>query len=385
MTTRAAISVAAAGVIGILLVYATEVGLVFSVLVPTLCFLQNRRIHAFLVSSAYYGAAFCIVIPGAKSFFGPRTGWEFPTVLWGAATVLLALPFGALWSNTRRARLWRVPLAVLASVPPPLGIIGWANPLTAAGVLLPGTGWVGLLAVLGFVAFSVRHFRASVYALIISAILANAVFPGIPAPPSDWEAVNTKFGDIGLGSSDMLRQFEATEYIQNRALKSRARFIVFPESVVPSWNESIELFWEPTVSRLRSSGKTVMIGAGINISETAKYRNAVIIRGAETGVFFQRVPIPIGMWHPLGNDGVTIAISGPGVKQVGAKRIALLICYEQFLTWPVLTSMTSRPKLLIGISNHYWSHNTAIPDVQLRLLKVWSRLFGLPTLSAVNF
>jgi apolipoprotein N-acyltransferase len=384
MTTRAAISIAAATVIGILLVYATEVGLVFSVLVPTLCFLQNRRIHAFLVSFAYYGAASSVIIPGAKSFFGPRTSWEFPIALWGAATVLLSLPFGALWSKTRRAGQWRLPLAVLASVPPPLGIIGWANPLTAAGVLFPATRWVGLLAVLSFVAFSVWHFRVSVYALIVSAILVNAVFSAIPAAPSDWEAVDTKFGDIGIGSPDMLRQFEAAEYIQDRAMKSRARFIVFPESVVPSWNESIELFWEPTLSRLRSSGKTVMIGAGINIPETAKYRNAVIIRGAEAGVFFQRVPIPIGMWHPLGNDGVLIAISGPGVKQVGANRIALLICYEQFLTWPVLASMASRPKLLIGISNHYWSHNTAIPDVQLRLLKVWGRLFRLPTLSAVN-
>ena len=352
---------------------------------PTLSFLQNRRIHAFLVSFAYYGGASSILIPGAKSFFGPGTNWGLPIVLWGAATVLLGLPFGALWSKTRRAAQWRAPLAVFTSVPPPLGIIGWANPLTAAGVLFPATRWVGLLAVLSFVAFSVRHFRASVYALIISAILANAIFSAIPAPPPDWEAVNTTFGDIGIDSSDMLRQFEAAEYIQDRAMKSRARFIVFPESVVPSWNESIELFWEPTLSRLRSSGKTVMIGVGINIPETAKYRNAVIIRGAESGVFFQRVPIPIGMWHPLGNDGVPIAISGPGVKQVGGKRIALLICYEQFLTWPVLTSMASRPKLLIGVSNHYWSHNTAIPDVQLRLVKVWSRLFRLPTLSAINF
>jgi apolipoprotein N-acyltransferase len=217
-----------------------------------------------------------------------------------------------------------------------------------------------------------------------TAALANAVFPGIPATPTEWEAVNTTFGDVRLDSYKVLRQFQAAQYIQNRAMKSRARFIVFPESVVPSWNESTELFWEPTLSRLRSSGKTVMIGAGIDIAETAKYRNAVIIRGAETGVFVQRVPIPIGMWHPLGNDGVPMAISGPNVTQVGTERIALLICYEQFLTWPVLTSMASRPNLLIGISNHYWSRVTRIPDVQRRLLESWGRLFGLPTLSAVN-
>src|SRR5215469_16648206 len=114
MRSRAAISIAAAAVIGILLVYATEIGLVFSIIVPTLSFLQNRRIHAFLVSFAYYGGASSILIPGAKSFFGPGTNWGLPIVPWGAGTVLLALPFDALWSNTRRAGWWRVPLAVLA-------------------------------------------------------------------------------------------------------------------------------------------------------------------------------------------------------------------------------------------------------------------------------
>src|SRR5262245_61058228 len=179
MRSRVAISIAAAAISGILLVYATEIGLVFSVIVPTLSFLQNRRIHAFLVSVAYYGGASTILISGAKSFFGPGTNWGLPIVLWGVATVLLSLPSGALWSKPRRAGQWRAPLAVLASVPPPLGIIGWANPLTAAGVLFPATRWFGLLAVLSFVAFSVRDFRASVYALIISAILANAVFTGV--------------------------------------------------------------------------------------------------------------------------------------------------------------------------------------------------------------
>jgi apolipoprotein N-acyltransferase len=366
-------------------VYATEIAFVFSIVVPTLSFVQSRRIHAFMVSFAYYGAASSVLIPGAKSFLGAGTGWGLPIALWGLASLLLALPFGALWSKNRHAAQWLAPLAVLVSVPPPLGIIGWANPLTVAGVLFPGTGWFGLLAVLSFAAGAVRHFRTAGSAAMTAAVLANALFPGIPAIPAEWEAVDTNFGNVRLDPSSALKQFQAAQYIQARAMKSRARFIVFPESVVPSWNESIELFWEPTLSRLRSIGKTVMIGAGINIPETAKYRNAVIIRGAETGVFLQRVPIPIGMWHPLGNDGVPLAISGPSVKRVGTQRIALLICYEQFLTWPVLTSLMSRPKLLIGISNLYWSHDPAIPRVQQRLLKVWSRLFGLPALYAVNF
>jgi apolipoprotein N-acyltransferase len=220
--------------------------------------------------------------------------------------------------------------------------------------------------------------------LIISAILANAVFSGIPAPPSDWESVNTRFGGFSLATSKLFNEFEAAEYIQQRALKSKARFIVFPESVVPSWNESTELFWEPTLSRLRASGKTVIIGAGIDVPETARYANVVIIRGAENGVFSQRIPVPIGMWHPFGSQGVPLAPFGPGAIKLRNQRITLLICYEQFLTWSVLISSASNPTLLIGISNEYWAGDTVIPNVQLRLLHVWSRLFGLATLSAVN-
>ena len=28
------------------------------------------------------------------------------------------------------------------------------------------------------------------------------------------------------------------------------------------------------------------------------YDNALIVRGAETGAFQQRIPVPIGMWNP---------------------------------------------------------------------------------------
>ena len=43
--------------------------------------------------------------------------------------------------------LWRAPLALMVTIVPPLGIIGLASPLTAAGYLFPGTAWVGLAVV----------------------------------------------------------------------------------------------------------------------------------------------------------------------------------------------------------------------------------------------
>jgi hypothetical protein len=147
ITLRVTISIVSAASIGFLLAYATEIGLALCVVMPTLCFVQKRRIHAFVVAFAYYVATSSILIPGILSFFGPGTTLRLAFALWGTACLLLALPFGALWSENRLAARWRAPLAVVASVPPPLGIIGWANPLTSAGMLFPGMAWLGLLAV----------------------------------------------------------------------------------------------------------------------------------------------------------------------------------------------------------------------------------------------
>lgn len=67
---------------------------------------------------------------------------------WLIATVLLSLPLSVGWTANRTAAAWRIPLALAASVLPPLGLIGWASPVASVGVLFPGTAWLGLATVL---------------------------------------------------------------------------------------------------------------------------------------------------------------------------------------------------------------------------------------------
>jgi hypothetical protein len=52
-----------------------------------------------------------------------------------------------------------MPLAYLLSVAPPLGMIGWACPVTAAGILFPGWEWGGLVAVVALSTFAMYHPR----------------------------------------------------------------------------------------------------------------------------------------------------------------------------------------------------------------------------------
>jgi len=62
------------------------------------------------------------------------------------------------------------------------------------------------------------------------------------------------------------------------------------------------------------------------------YDNALIVRGAETGDFNQRIPVPIGMWNPSKVMTARLHLKGSGLIDLHGQRAAILICYEQLLT-----------------------------------------------------
>ncbi len=143
-----------------------------------------------------------------------------------------------------------------------LGIIGWASPLTSAGILFPRTGWFGLIvtAVLpGLLVVRPRIVWLSAAAFIM---LSNLMFNALPAVPAGWEAVDTHFGDTAHRLRSPAAEFAAAESIQERAMASTARVIIFPETVVPVWTEATDIFWQQTLAAMRANGKTIVLGAG---------------------------------------------------------------------------------------------------------------------------
>jgi predicted amidohydrolase len=223
------------------------------------------------------------------------------------------------------------------------------------------------------------------FATVVLAGLANAMHPGDPLPPARWEAVNTAFGRSELERADPLREFQKADWIQRRALSSNARVIVFPETVVPRWNESTEAFWRPTLDSLAAANKTILLGTTIPVAASSRRLNIVIARGArEPALFVQRVPPPISMWKPLDESGFPLRLGGPGTLRIAGQRAGILICYELLLTWPILSLSWEHPTILIGVANDYWAKGTRIPAAQSVALSAWARLFGLPKLMAVN-
>jgi hypothetical protein len=356
-----------------------------AILMPIAVSLQRNRRAAFLTAFGYYAGASWPLMTGAKAFFGANATWLESALLWLTSSFLLALPFGVLWTNNIRKRPIWIILALIAVAVPPIGLIGWASPLTSAGVLFPGTAWLSLAATFFVCSFACVFPRLVGTTASVLLLIAHATYCQ-PPPPASWQAINTKFGS-GFSVSDPVRELEIAETIQRVIRDSDSTVLIFPEMVITRWNSAAEAFWEPMLTYLRKTNKTVLLGAGLSVPGQGKsFRNAVLILGSHPGTpCIQRIPVPLAMWKPhKPTDGVPLRLHGPGTTMVAGKRTAILICYEQLLIWPMLDSAIENPIILIGITNDYWATGTRIPAIQKACLDAWARLFQLPVLTAVN-
>ena len=340
----------------------------------------------------YYAAAGAPLVRGARAFFGEQGTPLIGLFLCIGSALLLALPWGLLFSRSRGMAMFLVPICVLFAAIPPLGIIGWASPLLSAGVLFPGTGWFGLAFVFMFLSLFHLRPRWSVAVLILCSVVAHIRYTE-PLPPEEWAAIDTHYGGAGQGEPNFATEFNTHQSIQDTILKSKAVVLLFPEHLVSHWNEATEAFWERTLKTAAAQHRTVLIGAGISLPATSRnpfaqnrFQNVLLGRGQENDAFYQeRIPIPIGMWKPFGTDGVPLNLLGSGTIHLRNQKAAVLICYEQILVWPFLSSALEHPTILLTSSNDYWARNTRIPEIQRSSAESWARLFHLPVLSATNF
>lgn len=115
----------------------------FAFAVPIIVGLQSRRAWALAVAMAYFGAASWPLVRAYAAF--AEASITAGALTWMIAVVLLSVPLALAWSQDRTAAALRTPLALAVGVLPPVGLIGWASPVASAGVLFPGTAWLGLV------------------------------------------------------------------------------------------------------------------------------------------------------------------------------------------------------------------------------------------------
>ena len=144
--------------------------------------------------------------------------------------------------------------------------------------------------------------------------------------------------------------------------------------------------FDAAIQTLRMNGQTLRSQARLISSNSHRqpFENTFLILEEKAVMFYQRVPVPIGMWNPLDPNSVPIHLNAPGTVEIDGQRVAPLICYEQLITYPVLASLIDHPTILVGISNMYWFEGDSIAAYQQSALRAWAKLFHLPYLSATN-
>jgi apolipoprotein N-acyltransferase len=264
---------------------------------------------------------------------------------------------------------------------PPFGVVGWAHPLTAAGVLFPGLGWVGLgltVAVVLLLA-SWRPVPASVAVALLGVPMAMATAPAVP--DASWQGLTTHFR-FDSGTRDYLEDYRRQLALHRLIRTTTAPVVVLPETAGGRWGAATRALWLPLAGEL--GDRSVLLGA--ELPAGPGYDNVLIALDA-TGdrvVYRQRMPVPVSMWKPWVSDGAAAHWFATPVFELRQQRVAAFICYEQLLVWPVLHSLAYRPDVLVAIGNSWWAAGTSIPSIQTDTMEAWARLFDVPLVAAFN-
>lgn len=347
---------------------------------------SRSRLDAFIVLFAYYLAAGRGLLTGAGVFFSnpfSPPAWWAGVLVWMLPSALLAATWAACWSTKHRGLRLLLTIALISL--PPIGVIGWASPLTVAGALFPNASWLGLGLTLMLFVLIAEQPRAHVVAPFLLLALALNVFQSQKPTAPGWIGLDTQHLPSRSTEEEFARMQSLQHLVASKSHEAAAGTIfLLPEAVGGDWTLN-EGWWRRIERQLKSKQQTLIIGAKRPDFDSPRYVNMLTSIGHHRGIeFVDRVPVPLGMWMPHRSDGAETFWWATGVETFNGMKVASLICYEQLLVWPVLLSMREKPAVLLGPVNVWWAKGTSIPDIQQQSLSSWGRLFDVPTVWVAN-
>jgi apolipoprotein N-acyltransferase len=305
-----------------------------------------------------------------------------------------SLPFLIFWDSDWKLKAMGIVIAfLLAYVLPPLSLIGIINPLIASGTIFKGWGVAGMIAMLAVYVFCAVSRKAAYIAICVIAIFTALSGEGwyVPPSPDGIMAIDTSFGRLGSGSFSFGRDYERANMVFSDLKKldiaqSGAKIIVLPETVAGRLNETGMKLWSDEIQK-SLPGKTVIFGAELPAGDGRKYDNVIVmLREGKIVYTRQRIPVPYSMYRgPFAKTGANLNLWECGILPLpDSRKAATIICYEAFLTWPLLVSMTQKPDVVICAANLWWCRETSLPVTQKTAVTLWSLLFGVPAVFALN-
>ncbi len=344
---------------------------------------QQRPLGRFMAAFGYYASGSTPIVVAVVGYWGADHA-PLGVVAWLGASLLLATPW------TLAAGRWAALGALALTALPPLGVIGWLSPLNCAGVLFPGTSWIGL----GLVCISVaamysgdrvHRLRGAVLAALgLIAVASNLIYEE-PTPLYGWVGVSTHIeparGNIFGAIANNQRAIRAgTVHGKN------ARVVVFPEAILDDWRPGTRQQFALAVP----SGQTWILGADTDSSDVLV---AVTSGNARVRPLTRSAGLILGgNWLPGSRHTLRPAWWEP-VFVVEHRRVWAALCVEQVQPWTWLEAMFQHPDVVLALSNGWWADTPAISwlptgaaglAIERASSHAWTRLMHRPVVWAVN-
>lgn len=336
-----------------------------------------------MVAAAYYGIATRSLLTTGTNFWGNDDGLAIlrGLAVWLVPMLILAAIWTACWGRSKRPT--RAICALILTTAPPIGMIGWASPLSAAGVLFPGLGWIGVVLTFGLIAAAPESKKFIGAVILLIAAGANLVATPT-ALPVNWLMVQTAYGDTNYANAEYDR-LQAIEKVLKRTIKNApaGSVIVLPETLISgSWRVADD-YLEDVATLAERRGVTVLLGA-LDQAVGGEVTNGMFQPGKSTPTASSRIAVPLGLWRPWSKISTRLNWFGDGIETIAGQRVAFFICHEQLINWPFLVSLAGKPTAILAPANIWFAEGSSLEGIQRQNTSSWARLFSIPAGFAVN-
>ena len=311
----------------------------------------------------------------------------------------MSIPWLSAYSKNRNLSniLTRTLLLTLLLFVPPLGYFIWMQPITCAGILFPGFGWLGfsltILLMLKFVALRFSQSLSSstkkclifmTTAMLLLSLYANLNYQ-TPLAPKSWLAINTHLGPAPQNYFNLAKREFTLIALAAQALNHGKKVIILPENIAANWLPGTQSQWQAVTQEARNQNANIILGTQLDYQDQSHDNVLMVLGKAANHIYPARQPMPLGLWRPWSKNSYRIHWFSSGKFSLQGHVVAYLICYEDMVPWPIFSSWISKPypDLIISPANQWF----AMPSGYLKQQNIMlanARLFKLPILTAVN-
>lgn len=339
-----------------------------------LFFFQRRMFFAAL---GYYGVSSIGVIFGTGNFFGYSSSLALGVLFWLVITLILSSPF-LIFDFFRKGILRNIFILVLIElilVLPPIGLIGWANPVYGFFALFQLNDLPFIFAVIALYLF-LYGVTKSKYSVIVLFLLLIPVFVQSTFRDSlDIEAIQTHYSKQKTDLQGFLRAVQLLHMIE----KNRHKVVLTPELDIGVWYVGTARVFQP----LLKENKIVLVGTALPEGRQLEDGFMLITKNREK-FYSDSIPVPYSMWHPYDvYHNYKMNLFNPEILYIKKNRVGYLVCYEQLLAFEAFKMIYERPQYLLGLSNDWWSPSL-VKRQQKMALGALAHFLGVNYSDAIN-